>query len=161
KSNYPDFVMLSDDVCRLLTAYVDGELNERQRKAVERIVQRSPEARRLLDQLQADANALRKLPRQQLPSDFARQVAGAITTRQLRLGQRRAWQPSPRVLAWTGAAASVVLVVGLGSFYFLSPARNQQARFETERDQRMARAQPMPKDEAKIDSRPALDKTAA
>jgi anti-sigma factor RsiW len=153
--------MLSEDVCRLLTAYVDGELNERQRKAVERLVQRSPEARRLLDQLQTDANILRKLPRRQLPSDFALQVAGAITTRQLRPGQRRVWQPSPKILAWAGAAASVVLVVGLGSFYYLSPARNQQAAFRAGREQELAWAQPTPKREARVASRAALDKTAA
>jgi hypothetical protein len=151
--------MLSDDVCRLLTAYVDGELNDRQRKAVERLVQRSPEARRLLDQLQADANSLRKLPRRQLPSDFALRVASAITTRQLHPGQRRGWQPSSKILAWAGAAASVLLVVGLGSFY-LSPGKNQRAPFEAARDEQLVRAQPMMKEEARGGARRALDKAA-
>jgi anti-sigma factor RsiW len=153
--------MLSDDVCRLLTAHVDGELNERQRQAVERLVQRSPEARQLLDQLQADANTLRKLPRRQLPSDFALQVTGAITTRQLHPGQRRVWQPSSRILAWGGAAASVLLAAGLGSFYYLSPARNQRAPFESARDQELAQAQPMARPEAPARPRQDLDKTVA
>jgi anti-sigma factor RsiW len=153
--------MLSDDICRLLTASVDGELNERQRQAVERLVQRSPEARQLLDQLQANANTLRKLPRRQLPSDFALQVAGAITTRQLHPGQRRSWQPSSRILAWAGAAASVLLAVGLGSFYYLSPARNQRAPFDAARDQELAQAQPMAKKESPFGSRRDLDKSAA
>jgi anti-sigma factor RsiW len=153
--------MLSDDVCRLLTGYVDGELNDRQRKAVEGLVQRSPEARQLLDQLQANANTLRKLPRRQLPSDFALQVAGAITTRQLHPGQRRSWQPSSRILAWAGAAASVLLAVGLGSFYYLSPARNQRAPFDAARDQELAQAQPMAKKESPFGSRRDLDKSAA
>jgi hypothetical protein len=155
--------MLSDDVCRLLTAYVDGELNERQRKAVERLVQRSPEARQLLDQLEANANTLRKLSRRQLPSDFVLQVAGAITTRQLHPGQRRSWQPSSRILAWAGAAASVLLVVGLGSFYYLSPARNQRAPLDVvvKIDPQLAQARPMTKEEAPVRIRGGLEKTAA
>jgi hypothetical protein len=155
--------MLSDDICRLLTASVDGELNERQRQAVDRLVQRSPEARQLLDQLQANANTLRKLPRRQLPSDFALQVAGAITTRQLHPGQRRGWQPSSRILAWAGAAASVLLAVGLGSFYYLSPARNQHAPLDAvaARDPELAQAPSMTKKESADRSRPDLDKTAA
>lgn len=36
--------MLSDDICRQLSAYLDGELSERQRQAVERLVQASPKA---------------------------------------------------------------------------------------------------------------------
>jgi negative regulator of sigma E activity len=156
--------MLSDDVCRLLTAYVDGELNERQRQAVERVIQRSPEARQLVDQLQADANTLRKLPRRQLPSDFALQVADAITTRQLRPGQQRLWQPSSKTLAWAGAAASVLLAVGLGS-YFLSPARNPRAPLDAVAarapELAQARAQPMPKEAAPVSFRGGLEKTAA
>jgi anti-sigma factor RsiW len=155
--------MLSDDVCRLLTGYVDGELNDRQRQAVERLVQRSPEARQLLDQLQANANTLRKLPRRQLPSDFALQVTGAITTRQLHPGQRRSWQPSSRILAWAGAAASVLLVVGVGSFYYLFPARNQRAPLDAvaARDAELAQARPMAEKESPVRFRRGLDKTAA
>jgi hypothetical protein len=155
--------MLSDDVCRLLTAYVDGELNERQRQAVERVVQRSPEARKLLDHLQANADALRRLSRRQLPSDFALRVADAITTRQLHPGQRRVWQPSSRVLAWAGAAASVLLVVGLGSFYYLSPAREQRdpLNAESKRDPQLAQGRPTAKEEAPVGFRGRLDEPAA
>src|SRR5215831_7986877 len=66
--------MLSDQFRQLLTAYVDGELSSRQRKAVQRLLRRSPEARSLLLKLQEDARRLRALPRHRLGEVFTARV---------------------------------------------------------------------------------------
>ncbi len=121
--------MLSDDVCQRLSAYLDGELSERQRQAVERLLQASPEARELLAELQANANALRRVPRHQLPSDFAPQVMDTIAKQQLQPGRRAAWRPAPRTLALAGVAASLLVAVGIGSLYFQDPARMEIPQF--------------------------------
>jgi hypothetical protein len=111
--------MLPDRWTQLLTAYVDGVLSARERRAVERYVQESPEARSLLEQLQRDADRLRRLPRRQLGPEFAGQVLRAI--------EERAFPPIrpvqvPRVagLRWNRfvVAAAVLLAVGGGSFLY-------------------------------------------
>jgi hypothetical protein len=111
-------VKLSEQFRQLLTAYVDGELSNRQRRAVQRLLQRSAEARGLLRKLQEDAARVRALPRQHLDGDFAARVVEAI---------RQQARPAPAVrrLAlpdWAGlaAAAAVLLAVGLGSFLYFA-----------------------------------------
>ena len=49
--------MLSESARQLVTAYVDGELNARQRRQAVRLLSRSEEARRLLNRLEEDAVA--------------------------------------------------------------------------------------------------------
>ena len=71
--------MLSEQHKKLLTAYVDGELNPRQRKLAERLLHRSARARKLLDRLQSDSRKLAGLPRQKPPHEFAHQVLQHIS----------------------------------------------------------------------------------
>jgi hypothetical protein len=125
--------MLPERWRQLLTAYVDGELSESQRRHVERLVRRSPRARDLLRRLQQDAQALRQLPRVRPPADLADAVLQTIAAR--RLPPRRPLTShaparsassvplsSPSFPAWAGlaAAAAVLLVVGLGSYLYFS-----------------------------------------
>jgi anti-sigma factor RsiW len=63
--------MLPERHRQLLTACVDGELGPRQRRLVRRLVRRSPEARRLLRELEQDARALRSLPPVHLDTDLS------------------------------------------------------------------------------------------
>jgi hypothetical protein len=131
--------MLSDPLRQLLSAYVDGELSNRQRKAVQRLLRRSAEARTLLRGMQEDAARLRALPRQHLDGEFA-----ACVVRAVRLGgapaRRREVVRHAAFPLWAGfaAAAALLLAVGVGSyFYFSQPsadvarpdalARNQQS----------------------------------
>src|SRR5262249_35129606 len=121
--------MLPDRICQLLTAYVDGELGARHRRAVERLLRRSAEARKLLQQLQHDAATLRRLPRQQLGPDFSRQVLQAITERKVQPVPRSLAGRSPRygVPRWAGlaTAAAVLLTISLASyFYFAASAQD-------------------------------------
>lgn len=118
--------MLPDRLCQLLTAYVDGELTARQTRAVQRLLGRSAEARTLVRQLQADAAQLRRLPREQLPADFAAQVLLALRERGLEYRSRKASPHRPiTVPSWLGlaVAASVLLVISAASYlYFLASA---------------------------------------
>src|ERR1700731_4023847 len=59
--------MLADRHYQLLTAYVDGELDARQRAAVERLVAESTEARAFLDKLEDDSKVLRDSPQHKAP----------------------------------------------------------------------------------------------
>jgi hypothetical protein len=120
--------MLPDRDRQLLTAYVDGELTGRQQRHVARLLRRSPEARVLLQQLQTDSRVLRGLPRPPLPRDFAEPVVKAIVERRLGPARRRS-APVPRVIpAWAGlaAAAAVLCVIGLASYFFFSSFQRRQ-----------------------------------
>ena len=114
--------MLPDRYRELLTAYVDGELTTRQRKAVSRLLHRSEEARQLLEQLQQDADILRGLPRLRLDRDLSSQVLLTIHQRRLHPGRHRLAQPVPAFPVWTGmaAAAAVLLVIGIGSYVYFA-----------------------------------------
>src|SRR5258708_31668166 len=120
--------MLPDCLSRMLTAYVDGELNARQRKAVLRLLRRSPEARALLRQLQVDANQLRQLPQRTLSSDFADLVMQRIADGIVRPAQYKIpASGSPVPVSWgLAAAAAVLLAVGLGSYFLLSVLQGER-----------------------------------
>src|SRR5215472_14227924 len=113
--------MLPDSDAQLLTAYVDGEVSSRQRKAVVRLLRRSPEARKLLRDLQDDARALRELPRPQLAPDFADSVLQAITRSGLR-PPRPSVRPPAAVPLWKvlSVAAAVLVAVGVSSYLYFS-----------------------------------------
>jgi hypothetical protein len=119
--------MLSDRICQLLTGFVDGELSNRQRKAVQRLLRRSPEARTLLRKLRQDAAHLRSLPRPHAAPDVSEQVVRAIRQRGLQPSGRRS-VAAGRPTFWYGyaAAAMVLLAVGLGSFLFFSHPKQQK-----------------------------------
>src|SRR5262245_5086164 len=110
--------MLSERVCKALTAYVDGELTQVQREAVLRVVRNSAEARAYLERLQNDSRRLKALPRKQLGTDFSQKVLNAVSDRRLRPHRALPVPASPRrfVPVWVGvaAAASILMVVGLG-----------------------------------------------
>jgi hypothetical protein len=121
--------MLSDQLRQLLTAYVDGELTNRQRKAVERLLRRSPEARALLAKLQEDSRRLQGLPRRRLGEDFTARVMRSVRQRHAEESRRRAAREAALPL-WTSvaAAAAVLIAVGFGSFYYFThPAPDTQS----------------------------------
>jgi hypothetical protein len=96
---------------QLLTAFVDGELTRRQRKFVLQMLNRSSEARKVLQQLQENAHRVKQLPRHSLPAHFAASVLQKISAP----GQgapRKVGKFQPR-LAWAAA-----ILLGLGGAYF-------------------------------------------
>lgn len=127
--------MLLDCDSQLLTAYVDDELTTRQRRHLEHLLRRSPEARQLLHKLQADARTLRHLPRPPLPADLSGPVLRAIAARRLAPRHRRIIKvsaPPPWVgpLASWAAAAAVLLVLGAASYLYFASSLSQPAATE-------------------------------
>jgi hypothetical protein len=116
--------MLRDNYRQLLTAYVDGELTNRQRRHVARLLHRSAEARQLLRQLQEDAQALRHLPYPQLPADLTAPVLRTIAERRLAPGRRIARVSSPALwagpLAAWAVAATILLILGVASYLYFA-----------------------------------------
>src|SRR5437868_7421574 len=103
--------MLSERHSQLLTAYLDRELSARERKAVFRLLRRSPEARALLRQMQQDARALGQLPARKLPADFPLKVVRTIAERGLRPGGLRPPIRPRGIPAWAGLAAAAAVLL--------------------------------------------------
>jgi anti-sigma factor RsiW len=82
--------MLSQHQLKLLTAYVDGEMDRRERKALLRLLHKSPEARSVLLDLQEAARRVHDLPRPKLGEDFTKQVLQALfSPKGRRTGRKR------------------------------------------------------------------------
>ncbi len=82
--------MLSEQYQQLLTAYVDGELSSRQTKLCSKLLRRSPEARKLLRQLQADSRELRALKTPALGIDLSKPILQSIHDFELVLHEPKA-----------------------------------------------------------------------
>jgi hypothetical protein len=171
--------MLLDRYRQLLTAYVDGELSSRQRRHVSRLLQRSPEARQLLNQLKQDARSLRHLPRPRLPADFSVPVLRTIGERRLTPGQRLIAKGSSAP-AWMGplasyaAAAAVLMLLGAASYLYFAASLTPQEQPQLARtipeipsppSRRAPKPAPSPKEEkpqtaSRDTPRPKLDATS-
>src|SRR5438105_4470971 len=118
--------MLSERLSKLLTAYVDGELDARRREAVLSHVQKSPEAREVLRQLQEDANQLRQLPILGPPQDLSQKIAQRLAepvVLPMRVTVPKVASPFPRGYGLATAAA-VLLAMGVGAWYYLTVVRD-------------------------------------
>jgi hypothetical protein len=114
--------MLAPKYKELLTAYVDGELTARQRRHVMRLLHHSKEARKLLHCLQQDSRDLRAMPPAVPRRDVVGPVLDSIARRNLKPVRVPRLPPPVRFPIWTGfaAAASVLLLVGVGTFLHYS-----------------------------------------
>src|SRR5258708_5038577 len=111
--------MLDEKDRELLTAYVDGELSARQRRAATRLLRKSTDARTLLRKLQADSDALIRLSMPPAAPDVSDPVIQLIVERGLQPGHRKP-QSVAAIPLWKGllAAAAVLLAVSAASFLF-------------------------------------------
>lgn len=124
--------MLPERVKLLLAVAVEGDLSLRQRVIVRRWLERSPEARLYLQQLQDDRERVKRLPPAELPVDFSRTVLAAIAER----GLVRPAEPTPAPprrsrsisVSWA-VAVGLFLTISLGSFAFFrsQPATDRPA----------------------------------
>jgi len=114
--------MLDEKYQELLTAYVDGELSARQRRAVHKLLRRSAEARTLLRMLQEDSHTLLELPPPPPAPDFSESVMLRISQHDILLPPRRPIRPKQGITLWTGmaAAAAVLLAVAATSYLLVS-----------------------------------------
>src|SRR5437870_4024271 len=90
--------MLSDQLLQLLTAFVDGELSQRQRKSAVRLLEKSSEARAILKQMQENAHRLKRLPRHKVEPSLVDGIMQAIHERKSQpkpalSPRRRRWLP--------------------------------------------------------------------
>ena len=114
--------MLPERYRQLLTAYVDGELSARQRRLLQKVLRRSPEARKLLKQMQSDSHELRALPPARLEQDLSDSVLTLIAQRQIQPPRPRvALPPLPLVptLLWPYLAAAAALLLAVGGISYL------------------------------------------
>lgn len=118
--------MLPERVTQLLSGYVDGELSARERRAVGRLLRKSPEARAMLHQMKQDSMVLRKLPRKKTQLDLSGSVMGTISLRNLQLPKiENPLPPKPAIRRrplWlkVTAAALLLCTVGLASYVVVS-----------------------------------------
>jgi len=112
--------MITNRLSRLLTAYVDGELTGRQRKAVARLLKKSGEARKLYRKIKRDSLILRRLPKRTLHIDLADTIMDRITQLDIRIGQPIA-RPAARLPLWRSlAAAAILFAVAAGSYVYFA-----------------------------------------
>ena len=143
--------MLSSEEQELLTAYIDGELSGPKRRLVARLLRRSADARTLLGDLQGDSRELRAMPALGAPVDLSSRILHRIEAAPrpvLRMTRRVAPKPA-RFPLYRGlaAAAAVLLLVGLGSFFLhLSdrPATKSGEGFARQEDPSENKVDPTP-----------------
>jgi len=107
-------VMLSESMIQLLTAFVDGEMNPRQREEVMRLLNKSAEAREMLRQLQENAHKVKMLPHRKVEPSLVDEIVEAIAERKAQpkpvLVARRRWMP---YLAASLAASLLMGTIGV------------------------------------------------
>jgi hypothetical protein len=109
--------MLPDHVIQLLTGFVDGELSKSEHMAVQRLLEKSSEARGLLIQLQENAHKIKQLPSRKVEPSLVDEILAAIVAQQSQprpaasyRGVRRRWLP---YLAASLAASLLVCAFGI------------------------------------------------
>lgn len=129
---------MTDNLLSLITTAVDGELNPAEILRFNQLLDSSPEARGLYDQLRSDSNRLRNFPFVPPPSDLRAKVMAqiaAVTPRPIvaqasALGQHSTVEPSTQLqprshvrsrrLVPIAIAASLLFTVTGSSFWFFS-----------------------------------------
>jgi len=123
----------------LISAYLDGELSDAEREQVEKLLKRSPEARRQLGEFRALSSTLGSLSRHELGEDLSEAVLGAAEREVLVGGDsvptpappRTALGPTlfrrfltPRAILWSS------LAVGVAVMLMLNESAQQDKRLE-------------------------------
>lgn len=106
---------LSNQDVELLSAYIDGELNENERATLENRLQDEADLREMLAELRVIVQAVRDLPPLRAPRDFTltpEMVAQTNPARMLRF-------PTSTFFSMTSAAAAVLLIM-LGGFLLIA-----------------------------------------
>jgi len=99
-----------------LSAYLDGELNEADRRRVEQALAGDETLSAELETLRATRDLVHSLPRAEAPEGFVDRVLAQAERRRLVGGPETAARPDPwRAVRWVAAAAVVLIAVGVGT----------------------------------------------
>jgi hypothetical protein len=120
--------MLSPADRELITASLDGELSSADKKQVRELLKKSEPARELLSTLKTHARQLKQLPSVPAPIDFSADILGIIRDRNLtptplppeRARSRSSAFWNPPVWAFIATAATLLLTITLGSYFFFT-----------------------------------------
>jgi anti-sigma factor RsiW len=93
----------------LLSAYIDGELTDEERAAVEARLEADPAARELVTEMRSLSGALKSLPRESLNEDLRSAVLGQIGNRPVSLP--RVERTATRRLMWPAIAIAAALML--------------------------------------------------
>lgn len=103
-----------------LTAYLDGQLSPEERAEVEALLERDPEARKLLDELRRTSELVGSLPRATAPTGFNDRLIERLERQALLGDESFAPTSGRRVLSWARgiAAAASIALVAAGGWWF-------------------------------------------
>lgn len=79
---------MKDSQFELISAYLDGELVGDELHAAEKLLRESPEAARVLAEMESMRSQIRSIPQERLPSSFASEVAKLAFSQQANLGSQ-------------------------------------------------------------------------
>ena len=122
-----------DKLGEYLSAYLDGELSDQERVALERLVARDPRVRTQLKELRETVELVRGLPQRAAPPSLLEDLTAAAEREQLlgdpseRALPRASWWRSARPLL--SAAAAVLITVGGGWYVFDSISGTGEQRW--------------------------------
>jgi hypothetical protein len=125
--------MLPDHYSELLTAFVDGEVSPREHEAALRLLQKSAEARKLLEELQDNARRVKALPVRTLGPDFCREVLQRVEETPP-IARPRMAKPAPPTWLGVAVAAAVLLAVTGVSYWFFSPPQQREVAVAPKED---------------------------
>lgn len=135
---------MNEELLRLITACVDGELSPSQRRRLQRLLSRHPEAAELLERLRVDKASLQRLPQRRLGPEFTERVVGSLPPRRLMRTKRTV---AVREHPWwpLAAAAVILLAVSVAAALFVYDLSRQGQEGPTDILDRVAEAEPSTK----------------
>lgn len=142
--------MKNDEMRAQLSAYLDGELGEAERRAVESALAASPELRAELEATRRTAELVRSLPRVSAPADLRPRVEAAIAGE---AGASRPWLRTWRLVA---LAAAACLLIGLLTLLATRPDQPRTAARTVDALKSEARPAEPPAPTTAADKTPAL-----
>jgi len=109
-----------DKTTEQLSAYLDGELSDADRRKLRRAMEADADLSKELRKLQAVRELLGKLPKEQAGDEFVAGVLGRAERRNL-IGSSTAPQAPPRVrwVRWLASAAVLLIAAGIGVVVFV------------------------------------------
>ncbi len=142
----------SDGLAELFSAFLDGEVDQRERAYVERMLESDPNARTLLQELRATSAAIGALPRHRAPASIEEDILNRLERSDLLTGLTESSPSGSDRLsgyrAFTAMAAMVGLVI-ISAFLYYSDWNDVNPRTPDRSPNRVVEAQP---------AKPILDK---